>query len=37
MGNDKEAIEQYIKAMQLAGYDQRAKELREDFEETGYK
>jgi tetratricopeptide (TPR) repeat protein len=37
IGNDKEAIEQYIKAMQLAGYDQRAKELREDFEETGYK
>ena len=23
--------------MQLVGYDQRAKELREDFEKTGYK
>ena len=37
MGNDKKAIEQYIKAMQRAGCDQRAKELREDFEKNGYK
>jgi tetratricopeptide (TPR) repeat protein len=37
MGNYKEAIEQDIKAMQRAGYDQRAKELTEDFAKTGYK
>ena len=33
MGNDKKAIEQYIKATQRAGYDQRAKETERGFRE----